>query len=67
MQIFIRSVNNRTITLEVPSDISANELKDRVSDVEFLPAELFNLTHGSRYIITPNRSIIAPTSRINGP
>lgn len=48
MQIFVKSVNNRTITLEVPSDVSGSELKARVSDVEFLPEELFMLTCGTK-------------------
>ena len=50
MQIFIRSVNNKTLTLEVPSDVSGNELKERVSDIEFLPADMFALTCGTKAI-----------------
>ena len=47
MQIFVRSVGNKTLSLEIPSDCSANELKDRISDIEFIPTDLFALTHGS--------------------
>ena len=47
MQIFVRSVGGNTLTLSVDSDVSANELKAKISDIEFIPSQLFSLSYGS--------------------